>query len=118
VVERVDPLDDEVSEAWQRLTDEPHVRGVEAYRINGTAWVWYVTVWAMEFVREEPLESELRSAIPRAIRGVPGVQDAAEQDREVWTIVGSPTGDTLTRAVADAVDQFVDRIRAHIESLG
>jgi hypothetical protein len=49
---------DGVDEAWEWVTGEPDVRGVEAGRID-FAGGWNVTVAVMEFVREDPLESEL-----------------------------------------------------------
>jgi hypothetical protein len=110
-------MDDVFDEAWQRFTDDPQVRGVEANRLRDFG-EWSVFVCAMEFVREEPLESELRLGIGAALRGTPGVSQVAEEDREVWRVGGSPTGDALTRAVADAVDEFAPRVRAHIEALG
>ncbi|MGH3396675.1 MAG: hypothetical protein ACRDPO_18490 [Streptosporangiaceae bacterium] len=30
-VRRIEPEDDEIAEEWVRLTDEPEIRGVEAY---------------------------------------------------------------------------------------
>jgi hypothetical protein len=113
--------DDEVDgeEGWDRLTDDPEVRRVEALRWHGASeWPWQVTIWAAEFVREEPLESEFRRTIDAALRAVPGVTNVTEEDREIWTVAGSPSGEGLVRAAADAVDSIADRIRAHIEALG
>jgi hypothetical protein len=50
-VERVFPPD--VDEAWERLTDDPELRGVGTARIDETGG-WQVTVWVMEFVRQDP----------------------------------------------------------------
>src|SRR5262245_22472011 len=94
-------------EGWERLTDEPDVRGVEAIRVFAEApWEWAVTVAAMEFVRDDPLESELRDGIDAALRTVEGVLDVDEEDREVWVVNGAPSGEELTQAVARTVDQF------------
>jgi hypothetical protein len=72
---------DGTDEAWERVTGEPDVRGVEAGRID-FAGGWNVTVAVMEFVREDPLESEFRRRIAAALRSVGGVETAEEMDRE------------------------------------
>ena len=56
-VRQVHPPD--ADEAWQRLTDEPDIRGVDAARIDEIGG-WQVTVSVAEFLREDPLEAELR----------------------------------------------------------
>ena len=108
--------DDEVdgAEGWERLTDEPEVRGVEALRGYSREWPWMVSLWAMEFVREDPLESELREEVARALRAVPGVTDVAEEDREVWVVAGQPSGEGLVGAASTVVDQLAHRIRAYV----
>ena len=72
---------DGADEAWERVTGEPHVRGVEAIRID-FAGGWNVTVAVMEFVREDPLESELRRRIAAALRSAGGVETAEETGSE------------------------------------
>jgi hypothetical protein len=109
--------DIEGDEAWQRLTDEPEIRGIEAIRNDDPAG-WQVTVWAMEFVREEPLESTVRRVIGSALRAVPGVDGVAEEDREVWWITGAVSGEALTRSAAAAVDELADQLRAWYDQLG
>jgi hypothetical protein len=42
---------------------------------------WNVTAAVMEFVREEPLEGELRPRIPAASRSVEGVESAERRER-------------------------------------
>ena len=81
---------DGTDEAWERVTGEPDVRGVDAVRID-FAGGWNVTVAVMEFVREDPLESELRRRITAALRSVGGVETAGEMDREVWFVTGTPS---------------------------
>ena len=103
---------DGVDEAWERVTGEPQVRGVEAVRID-FAGGWNVTVAVMEFVREDPLESELRRRIAAALRSVRGVQTADEMDREVWFVTGTPSGDALVRAAAEVVDDLAGQTRAY-----
>ncbi len=78
--------DDEVDgdEGWDRLTDKPDVRAVEAIRTENLApWRWSVVASVAEFVREDPLETEFRQRMAQALRAVPGVDDVAEGDREV-----------------------------------
>ena len=103
---------DGVDEAWERVTGEPDVRGVGAGRID-FAGGWNVTVAVMEFVREDPLESELRRRIAAALRSVRGVQAAGEMDREVWFVTGTPSGDALVRAAAEVVDHLAGQARAY-----
>jgi hypothetical protein len=107
--------DEEVdgAEGWERLTDEPEVRGVEATRHDvDSGWTWSVGVSVMEFIREDPLESEIRNAMLAALVAVPRATAVAEEDREVWIVAGDPSGDALVRAAADVVDTFADRARA------
>ena len=52
----------DADEAWERVTGEPEVRGVGADRID-FAGGWNVMVAAMDLVREDPPESELRHRI-------------------------------------------------------
>jgi hypothetical protein len=64
VIEVRQVVADGAGEAWERVTGEPDVRGVDAARID-FAGGWNVTVAVMEFVREDPLESELRRRAAR-----------------------------------------------------
>jgi hypothetical protein len=100
---------DDADEAWERVTGEPDVRGVEAGRF-GFAGDWNVTV--AEFVREDPLEGELRRRIAAALRSVGGVETAGEMDREVWFVTGTPSGEALVRAAAEVVDDLAGQTRA------
>jgi hypothetical protein len=104
---------------WQRLKDEPDIRDVEVIRLNSDGpWQWQVVVSVMEFIREDPLEADLREAMAAALRAVPGVVRVSEEDREVWIVDGSPAGEQLTEAAARVVDQFAVRTRDHYEKLG
>ena len=109
--------DDEVDgeAAWERLTDDPDVRGVEAVKLGGVReWTWQVGVFVAEFLRDDPLEDELRQGMDEALRAVPGVADVAEEDREVWIVDGDPSGEALARAAAAVVDRLAPRARASI----
>jgi hypothetical protein len=111
--EKIRPLDGEIAEEWVRKTAEPDVRGVGAYlRHDGGSWPWRVTVWAAEFIREDPLEQDLRDAIRVALEAVSGVTRVVEEDREVWAVAGKPTGQALISAAAEAIDRLQGRLRA------
>ena len=112
--------DDEVDgeEAWERLTDDPDVRGVEAVKLEASGdWAWQVGVFVAEFVRDDPLEDELRQGMDTALRAVPGVTDVAEEDREVWIVDGAPAGEALVRAAAAVVDRLAPRAREYMGQL-
>jgi hypothetical protein len=102
-------------EAWERLTDDPDVRGIETARVEIGGW--QVTVAAMEFVRHDPLETDMRQRIATALRAVNGVAAADEQDREVWFVTGTPSGKELTEAAARVVDELAGEIRANMRDL-
>jgi hypothetical protein len=108
--------DDEVDgdEGWIRETQEPDLRDLEASRYDDQ---WHVTVAVAEFLREEPLEGELRSGMASALSAVAGVVGVAEEDREVWRVEGTPSGDELLRVAASVVDALADRARDHIDDL-
>ncbi|MGE0712351.1 MAG: hypothetical protein AB7N76_01615 [Planctomycetota bacterium] len=112
VVERVARSDG--AEEWATGIDE--VRGVDALKIPGNeGWAWHVTLAVAEFVREEPLQSELFGAVTLALRAVPGVQEVEHMDREVWIVDGDPAGESLVRAAAHVLDRFADRTRPLLE---
>jgi hypothetical protein len=99
---------------WRRVTDDPDVLGVSASRDDvNVVGGWQVWVNAMEFVRDEPLEGELRRRIAGALRSAAGVDTAEELDREVWVVTGAPSGEALVLAVGAVVDDLADRIRSH-----
>jgi hypothetical protein len=112
-------LGDEVDglQEWVRETDDD-VRGVGALQREARGrWTWQVFVSVAEFLREEPLEGEMRAAVDHAIRSVAGVTEVAEEDREVWILSGEPSGEELVRSVGEAVDRLASRARVHIEEL-
>ena len=115
-IRQIEPEDDEIQEEWLRETDEPDIGNVGASRVDDIGG-WQVDVWAMEFVRSNPLESELRLRVLSALRSVGGVTSADEQDRETWFVTGRPSGRALVGAAARIVDDLADRIRAHIGDL-
>ncbi|BCB75316.1 hypothetical protein GCM10022251_33290 [Phytohabitans flavus] len=109
---RPDHLVDGVEE-WTLDTDDPDVRGVSVL-LPQRGWPWMVTVAAAEFVRSEPLESQLRQRIHAALTAVDGVTQVDEEDREVWAVEGKPDGEALVHAVAAVLDELTPAIRAHV----
>jgi hypothetical protein len=107
-------VDPTMDEDWVRVTDDEEVLGVEAFKADDQ---WFVVVSMAEFVREEPLESELRRGVDHAIRSVSGVTNVWEEDREQWGAEGTPSGPALVRAVSTVIDNLADRARAHIDNL-
>jgi hypothetical protein len=109
------PQYDDADEAWERDIEvhDGEVRWVGATRgrFRGD---WNVSVAVMEFIREEPLEGELRSRITAALRSVEGVEGADEMDREVWFVTGTPSGEALVRAVGDVLDHLAEQTWAYV----
>lgn len=117
---RVEPEDDEIAEEWTRgdADLDPETRGVIANRWRDEDdWPWQVFIAAAEFVRQEPLESELEARLIEGLRRVDGVEDVAREDREVWVVRGHPTGAALVDAAAAVVDELAPRMRQHIDAL-
>jgi hypothetical protein len=99
-------------EVWTRHTQDRDLLGVEAgRRVGDDEWTWDVLISVAEFVRKEPLQSELFNGISRALRKVSGVTAVAHEDREVWLVQGTPCGDELVRACASVVDRLAERTR-------
>jgi hypothetical protein len=107
-IQRMPEFEIDGNESWGRMTDEPELRGVEAVQVDDD---WQVIVGVAEFLREEPLEGELRAGMDSALRAVPGVSHVAEEDREVWSVTGTVAGEALVRAAAAVVDALADRAR-------
>jgi len=112
--------DEEISRAWTRgaAWADDQITAVDALRLRGEKeWPWQVIVPVMEFIREEPLESELVATITTALNGVRGVREAGQDDREVWIISGRARGKALVAAVAAVLDPLEGRLRQHIDSI-
>ena len=102
--------EDDCDEAWERLTNERLIRGVDSSRWadDGT---WQVSIWAQEFFRTDPLGVELRERAVSALESVEGVISVTEHDNGSWDVDGTPSGEALTRAAANVVDDLADRLR-------
>ena len=104
--------DDVVIEAWERVTDEPDIRCVDAAYL-ATFQEWQVGVAVMEFVREgDPPAAALRAEIEAALAHDIGVEEVGHEDTEVWLVRGATSGRELTAAVAQVVDDQADKLRA------
>lgn len=110
-IEQIDPENKELREEWVRVTEEKDILGVCATRTSHSDWPWQVSIYVAEFVRSEPLQSELFDAITAALNGVPGVTRAAQEDREVWAVKGNVAGDALVRACSVALDRLAQSLR-------
>jgi hypothetical protein len=116
-IRRVEPMDFEILEEWQRITDERDILGVSATRVDDQKWKWRVFVAVAEFVREEPLESELWDRITVSLSTVKGVKSVVHEDREVWIIEGDVNGKVLVSSASSALDSLAPQLRKHMESL-
>ena len=115
IVRAADHLVDGVQE-WERRTDDDDVRGVSALeRWAEGRWNWQVDVAMATFLRDQPLEGEMRSAVARALLSVARVSEVAEGDREVWVLSGEPDGEELVRTVGEAIDLLAPAARAYLD---
>jgi hypothetical protein len=112
-IRQIQPQDPEIQEEWLLETDLPGFIAVEACRVDEIGG-WLVAVGVMEYVNEDPLESELRLRITTALGNVTGVTSADEHDREQWFVTGVPSGKALIEATVRAIDDFDERIRAYL----
>ena len=117
VVEQVTPEDDAILEEWSRVTDDEDVLGVGTHRTADDEWYWIVFVNVAEFIRTEPLQSQLAIAITRALEKAPGVNKVVREDREVWLLEGDTSGEELIRACAKALAELEEKLRAAISDL-
>jgi len=100
------------AQSWSRLLGDD-ARGVEVSAAGDGTWTVFVSV--AEFLRDEPLESEMRTAVAQAISEVPGVDRWYEEDREVWVVLGNPDPEGLLQEVGSAVDRIGPRAQAEID---
>jgi hypothetical protein len=93
---------DEASDGWA---------GERVFLFRQTSFdqSWHVEVAAMEFLRGGA-EDDVRQAIAEALRAVPGVEEVREDDREVWRVTGTPSGEAMAQAVDEALEPYADVI--------
>jgi hypothetical protein len=102
---------------FARDVDDPELLGVEVYPCGAASWTWEITVWVAQYLREDPLENELRRDVEAALTAVPDVAEVAHEDREVWLVRGGADGGELVRAVAAVVDALAPRAEEYLEQL-
>ena len=112
---------EDLTEAWTRVIDHVHtreLRGVDACKLadHGLRETWHVAVDLMEFLRDDPLEQEVRARVRSALGAVSGVSAVWEADRQLWAIQGDPSGRELVAAVATVLDAVAGRSRAWLLS--
>jgi hypothetical protein len=104
-----DELGEGCEESWERVTDDPDIRCVTVGKITlGEFPYWSVGVAVAEFLRADPLESELRQQMAAALRAVDGAE----------SVTGAVSGGALVRAAAGVVDRLADRARSYLASRG
>jgi hypothetical protein len=107
-----DELDEHCAESWERVTDDPDIYGVDASMITfGEQTYWSVGLAIAEFLRADPAETDFRQQMSAALVAVDGVQRVWEEDREVWGVTGTPSGQALVRAAAAIVDHYAEQVR-------
>ena len=112
-----DELGEGCAESWERVTDDPDIRAVDAQKITlGEFPYWSVMVALAEFLRADPLEFELRKQMGAALRAVDAAEMVWEDDPEIWGVSGAVSGEALVRAAAGVVDHLADRDRAYLDS--
>ena len=109
-VQRIEPDYEGIAEEWERLTDEPEIRGVVS---SNHVDDWVIDVYVQQiYPTDDPLGVELRQRVQGALRTVDGVINVYERDSDSWGVTGTPSGEALTRAAAQIVDDLADRLRA------
>jgi len=103
---------DEFEEEWINITDEPEILGVDASRDIEDESSWTVYISVAEFIREEPLESILFSAISSALNGVECVERVEQEDREAWIVEGKVKAPSLIRACVIQLKELHPKLRA------
>lgn len=111
VVDQVESEDEDIVEAWSRRTDEPHILGVSAIRLSEDEWPWQVAASIAEYIRDEPLQSQMRAAMLSALSRVSGVEDVEEDERGIWVLEGCVHGRDLVLAAVAVVDQLASEAR-------
>ena len=100
---------------WSHQAAEPEIFGVSASQEEDDEY-WAVFVSAAEFVREEPLESKLRSAVASALASVPNVTSVEEEDREVWVVEGDVNGKELVASTVAALKSIYPELKAYLDA--
>lgn len=103
-------------ERWTRTSTDGDVSALGASVSSAPGNnVWLVFVNAAEFLRQEPLESEFRTAIVAALSAVRDVANVTEEDRETWLVYGG-SGRAILEGVSIAIDQMYPRVSAFMSA--
>ena len=116
-ISQVKPKDGEILEEWVRITDEKDILGVSATRNKNSDSLWHVWINVAEYIRSEPLQSELQVAITNALNEISGVTNAIQVDREVWEVQGNVSGHSLVHSCAIALNNLAEATRAAFAAL-
>lgn len=109
---------EDISQAWTRSLDLDELTAVDALRLRGEQeWPWQVIVPVAEFIRTDPLQSELFHAVTSALQNLRGVREAAHDDREVWVVSGRVRGRSLVAAVGAVLDRLEPRLSQDLDAL-
>ena len=100
-------------DAWRRVTDDPEKRGVTVAgaEFDEAEWMWQVWVDIAEIVRDTPLDEQLRQGMATGLGAVSGVRVVERSETKIWTVRGTPDGETLIRATVQIVDRVADLSR-------
>ena len=99
---------------WSQFTDADDVRRVHVSFHRDANWQWEIAIPIAEFIRDEPLESEFRARVERAIRSS-GVADVTEEDRELWLARGQADGAAIARSVGAVLDAMSVELDAALD---
>ena len=114
--EQTEP-DDETSQFWTIDVEDEAQHVTAARYVDQPQWPWAVNVPVLEFIRDEPLESDLTEALIRALKKVWWVRKVEHEDRETFIIAGRPSGRALVNAVSKVLDEFSARIGAALAGM-
>lgn len=115
-VKRVQSADSTIEEEWVRVTPDEDILGVGASRLSSSQH-WEVFVNVSEFIRTEPLQSELHQEITQALLKLPGVTKVVHEDREVWSVMGDVSGKELIVACSEVLDTLRRKLQKAVSDL-
>ena len=99
---------------WSQFNDAEDVRRVHVSFHPDANWQWEISIPVAEFIRDEPLESDFRARVDRALR-ITGIADVAEEDRELWLARGPADGAAIARSVAAVLDAMAVELDAALD---
>lgn len=105
-IEQVESEED-CLESWQRITSdgEEDIKGVLASKED--EFSWRVTIYVAEFIRDESVQSSFFEGITEALSGLPNVEEAFQEDREIWLVEGSVSGKDLVQTCSQVIEKHL-----------